>query len=146
MPSEEAVRTAVKEQEWVRNKLVAYKTFITHEYASQLMPGFTKSEIKKRSKELAYQWIQRYLVFHALCSELFSDYFRLSILAVQSKRKSFSINLIQNTSEFGKSWFNVLVKNADGSMMLIKKKKAEEARYKLVYKDGKPWYFVNDQT
>jgi L-tyrosine isonitrile synthase len=146
MLSEEAVRAAVLEKEWLRNILVTYKTFITHEYASQLMPGSTKSEIKKRSKELTYQWIQRYLVLNQLCTELFSGYFRLSILAYQPHKKSFGINLIPKTSEYGKSWYNVLVKNADGSVMLMKKKKAEEAGYKLVYKDGKPWYFVNDQT
>lgn len=146
MLSDEAVRAAVLEKDWLRNILVVYKTFITNEYASQLMPGFTKSQINKQSKELAYQWIQRYLVLNELCAELFSGYFRLSILAYQPHKKSFSINLIPNTSEYGKSWYNVLVKNADGSMMLIKKKEAEAAGYKLVYKDGKPWYFVNDQT
>lgn len=144
MLSDEAIRAAVHEKEWLRNILVVYKTFITHEYAPVLMPGFTKSEIKKQSKELAYQWIQRYLVLNEMCAELFSDYFRLSILAFQPHKKSFSINLIPSTSEYGKSWYNVLVKNADGSMMLIKKKEAEKAGYKLVYKDEKPWYFVNE--
>jgi pyoverdine/dityrosine biosynthesis protein Dit1 len=138
----EEVKLAVLHDQSFKNIYVAYKTFIVHEFASTLMPRFTKQEIKKGSKVIAYQWLQRYLVFRKLVSELFSDYFRLSILSYPSKSKSFSINLIMNASEFGLPWFHVLVKKPGGSMELIKKHQAEELGYKLIYKDNIPWYYV----
>jgi pyoverdine/dityrosine biosynthesis protein Dit1 len=137
----EEVQLAVLEDQSLKNKYVAYKTFIVHEFAAVLMSGLSKQEIRKASRILAYQWLQRYLVFRKLTTELFSDYFRLSVLAYPSKSKSFSINLIMNTSEYGLPWFHVLVKKANGSVKLIKKREAEKMGCQLIYKNHVPWYY-----
>jgi L-tyrosine isonitrile synthase len=126
-----------------KNTYVAYKAFITREFAPVIMAGLTKSEIKKNCKTIAYQWIQRYAVFKKLCEELYPDYFRLSVLSHPSRSKSFSINLVKNLTTWGSPWYNVLVKNSDGSMQLIKKTTAEKRGYRLIYKNGRPWYYIN---
>ena len=131
------VRVMVTSNETIRDKYIAYKTFIVHEFAPILMTGFTKREIRDYSRTLAYQWVQRYLIFKQVCSELFKNYFRLSVLAYPSKSKAFSINLIINTSEFGLPWFNVLLKKNNGKMELIKKSQAEKMGYKINYKNDK---------
>lgn len=146
MPTMEEVGALIKTDASIKDKYVAYKAFIANEFVPVLMVGCTKREIRDRSKVLAYQWVQRYLVFKKLCTERFADYFRFSVLCYPSKSRSFSINLIMNTSECGLPWFHVLVKRSDGSMELIKKTEAERRGYQLVYIEGEPWYYIEKQS
>jgi pyoverdine/dityrosine biosynthesis protein Dit1 len=92
--------------------------------------GRSRNSIQEECKEKAIQMMQRNAAYSNLVAEAFPRYIRLSI------------HPNSNSDEWGTPWHNVLMLKKDGSCQLMKRKEAEERKYKLLHENGRPSYFV----
>ncbi|TAL59548.1 MAG: pyoverdine biosynthesis protein PvcA [Legionella sp.] len=97
-----------------------------------LKPTFSKNRVRKEAKAAAYEVIRRSNAWSQLLSDYFPDAIRLSIHPQSCGSDKLGIQFLPATNRWATPWHNVLLKNAQG-WLLVKRKEAEQLGAILVH-------------
>jgi pyoverdine/dityrosine biosynthesis protein Dit1 len=96
----------------------------------------------KAAKVLTREMMRRNEAYGSMVLHEFSDMIKLS-MHNSTNVKKYAFNLYPvNTTVHGSPWHTALLVKADGSMETVKRRQAEEAGYDLMWKDQRPYYFL----
>ncbi|MFE2725115.1 L-tyrosine/L-tryptophan isonitrile synthase family protein [Kitasatospora sp. NPDC059327] len=103
--------------------------------------GTTRNQLRKNSKDAAYQTILRSNAWSRLVAEKFPDAIRLSIHPQPPHSEKFGLQLMPTKDGWLTPWHGVVLD--DGvSRYLVKRWDAENLRATVVWRDGRPSHFV----
>ena len=104
--------------------------------------GQSNHAFKRENQELALEDMKRSEAFAKLVAEKYPDYIRFSVHPhPESTEKLGTKNLVTGQTGPGTPWYNVAVQKKDGTVVLMKRKEAEDLGYRLVERNGRPYYF-----
>lgn len=101
----------------------------------------SKTQIQKKSKEIAKKMIKRNNAYSNLVSKKFPEAIRFSIHQHEENFNKIGINLVNSSSSWNTPWHNVAVKRSDSSWELMPKKQAEENGFQLILENKIPSHF-----
>jgi pyoverdine/dityrosine biosynthesis protein Dit1 len=102
----------------------------------------SRNQMHKAAKLLTREMMRRNEAFGAMVLHEFNDMVKLSMHnSTNVKKLAFNLYPV-NTVVHGSPWHTALLVKKDGNMETVKRKQAELAGYDLMWKDGRPYYFL----
>ncbi|WP_106794864.1 isocyanide synthase family protein [Aquimarina sp. Aq78] len=126
----EEVKYNVKNQESEKNLFNGLHKFV-YEDMSVLNRELSKNQLKKQSKEIAYQVIQRSHSWSDLVAKFFPECIRISIHPQKLNTGKIGIQLVKCNHNWGTPWHNVVLLDEEG-YKLVKNKEAKEMGAELI--------------
>lgn len=134
------IRSDVREK--MEDKLMfnGIHRFMYEDYAA-LQSGLSKNQLKKQTKEIAYQVIQRSNAWSRFVEEVFPEAVRLSIHPQFANNRKIGVQLVKCQNQWGTPWHNVVLQDESG-LRLVKRREAELMGAELRLAHGKYAYFT----
>lgn len=137
----EELKENVRNERSVRTLFNGIHRFMFEDAVARIGSEASRSQVRKESKEAAYQTILRSNAWSRLVSEKFPDTVRLSIHPQPPHSDKFGLHLLRTQDSWLTPWHGVMLD--DGvSMSLVKRWKAEELGASIVWRNGRPSHFV----
>lgn len=116
--------------------------FMEQELANR--PYDSRNQRHKAAKILTREMMRRNQAYSALMNSHFSDMIRISMHPSVNNGKKYSWNLYPTDAQLvhHSPWHSALLRRADGKLETIHRKDAEMAGYDLIWKDQRPYYFL----
>ena len=134
------IRDLVRQDERWRSLFNGIHRFMVEDQAA-LHPELSRTKLRLRCKEMAYQVVRRSNAWGVLLGEVFPDAVRLSIHPQPCHSEKIGFHLIRTKDEWLTPWHGVVVD--DGvTFTLVKREQAERARASLVWRNSRPSHFV----
>lgn len=105
----------------------------------------SNSQLQKEAKRLARQMMFRNETYSALIRKEFSTHIRLSMHPSVNNGTKYSFQLIPSPKARQSPWHSSLLVDNDGQYATILKRDGIKEGFELVYKDGQPYYFINNK-
>lgn len=107
-----------------------------------IKPYDSRNQMHKAAKLLTREMMRRNEAFGTMVASEFTGMIKLSMHNSTNVNK-FAFNLYPvNTIVHGSPWHTALLVRKDGSMETVKRKEAELAGHDLVWKEKRPYYFL----
>ncbi|WMT05006.1 isocyanide synthase family protein [Lysobacter yananisis] len=103
--------------------------------------GISRTALQKLCRERAYHVVQRSKAWDGLLAGEFPDAVRLSIHPQGCGSGKIGIHMMATADEWLTPWHGVAAL-ANGSFTLIKRREAEAAGARMVFRDGRPSHYV----
>ncbi len=101
----------------------------------------SRSQIRARTKDLAYRVVQRSNAWSRLLDERFPEALRLSIHPQKRVSPKIGVSLVATDDPWGTPWHGVMLADAHG-YRLVRREHAEALDAALVYRKGRPSHFA----
>ncbi|WP_378734044.1 L-tyrosine/L-tryptophan isonitrile synthase family protein [Nocardia brasiliensis] len=136
----DAIREAVKTDPAMRRMFNGIHRFMVEDNAA-LMPELSATQRRNRSKDTAYEVVQRSQAWSRLVAGVFPDAVRLSIHPQTHHSDKIGFHLLRTQDNWLTPWHGVVLD--DGTKYtLIKRAKAEDLGARLVWRNSRPSHFV----
>lgn len=135
----EQIRADVKRNSSDKLMFNGIHRFVFEDYAA-LKPEMSRNQLRKQSKEVAYQVIQRSNAWSAFVEERFPQAVRLSIHPQIANHRKFGVQLVNCENRWGTPWHNIVLRDAEG-FRLMKKSEALALGAVEKFAEGKYLYF-----
>ncbi|WP_174184279.1 L-tyrosine/L-tryptophan isonitrile synthase family protein [Nocardia barduliensis] len=136
----DVLREAVRTDPAARRMFNGIHRFMVEDNAV-LMPELSATQRRNRSKETAYEVVQRSQAWSRLMGETFPDAVRLSIHPQTNHSEKIGFHLLRTQDSWLTPWHGVVLD--DGSTYtLVKRMQAEERGARLVWRNSRPSHFV----
>lgn len=136
-----ALKRRVRESVPARELFNGIHRFIFEDTLEATAGGATRSQVRERSKHVAYRVIQRSNAWSNLIARRFPEALRLSIHPQPRVSEKIGIALVRCANPWGTPWHTVVLADRDG-YRLVKRAEAEQQNAALVYRDGRPSHFA----
>jgi pyoverdine/dityrosine biosynthesis protein Dit1 len=136
-----ALKRRVRESVPARELFNGIHRFVFEDTLEATAGGATRSQVRERSKHVAYRVIQRSNAWSNLIARRFPEALRLSIHPQPRVSEKIGIALVRCASPWGTPWHTVVLAERDG-YRLVKRAEAEQQNAVLVYRDGRPSHFA----
>ncbi len=124
-----------------------YKGMIRFVTADIAMYDFaSNSQLHKQAKILARNMMFYNEAYSKLVQDQFKDSIRLSMHPSINNGVKYSFQLIPGQNTHHSPWHAALVTDGTGTFSTMHRKDADEAGFQLIYKDGRPYYYLNETT
>jgi len=121
-PALEEIREAVKTDPQRRSMFNGIHRFMTDDLAYH-HPELSRTQLRKRSKALAYQVVQRSQSWDNILETIFPETLRLSIHPYPMQHRKFGVQLVPSADRWATPWHNVVVLQG-GCYRLMKRREA----------------------
>lgn len=115
--------------------------FMEEEIAMKNYPS--RNQLNKAAKILTRQMMHRNEAYSGLVREEFKSDIRLSMHPSVNNGNKYSFQLIHSNRAWTSPWHCALLIDK-GEFATVHRKDAEAAGYELIYKDNRPYYFINN--
>lgn len=109
-----------------------------------ILPFPSNKQLQKEAKRMAREMMLMNEAYSALIAKEFKSYVRLSMHPSINNGAKYSFQLIPGPKSDKSPWHCALLINKDGQYETVHRRDAEAAGYELVYKDGRPYYFIEN--
>lgn len=116
--------------------------FLTLDLAIQEFPS--ANQLQKKAKIVAREMMYRNEAYSQLVTSEFKSAIRLSMHPSQNNGNKYSFQLIPSPKAWTSPWHCALAVDSDGQFETIHRKDAIAAGYELIEKDGRPYFFVQN--
>jgi len=121
-----------------------YAEFALTDTQAQASVAFFTKLFGKKQKERALEVSRRSVAYYAMMDDVYRHHIRLSIHPQIPDVTPISINLVSPFDGTLTPWRSVLVQTSQGNRLMLKAD-AEKQNYELIYKDGRPYCFMESQ-
>ncbi|MFG1791884.1 L-tyrosine/L-tryptophan isonitrile synthase family protein [Nocardia sp. NPDC049149] len=136
----EAIRESVKTDPAMRRMFNGIHRFMVEDNTA-LMPELSATQRRNRSKETAYEVVQRSQAWSGLVAGVFPDAVRLSIHPQTHHSGKIGFHLLRTPDNWLTPWHGVVLD--DGTKYtLIKRAEAEDLGARLIWRNSRPSHFV----
>ncbi|MEU2125002.1 isocyanide synthase family protein [Nocardia niwae] len=140
----DVLREAVRTDPAARRMFNGIHRFMVEDNAA-LLPELSATQRRNRSKETAYEVVQRSQAWSRLMAEIFPDAVRLSIHPQTNHSEKIGFHLLRTQDSWLTPWHGVVLD--DGSnYTLVKRMQAEELGARVVWRNSRPSHFVLGRT
>lgn len=137
----EELRQRISTEETTRALFNGIHRFMFEDATARHTGELSKSQLRKQSKEAAYQTILRSNAWSGVVGERFPDAVRLSIHPQRPHSEKFGLHLLRTQDGWLTPWHGVVLD--DGvTLSLVKRWDAEKLGATVVYRNGRPSHFV----
>ncbi|UAK31900.1 isocyanide synthase family protein [Nocardia asteroides] len=139
-----ALRAAVRTDPAARRMFNGIHRFMVEDNAV-LLPDLSATQRRNRSKETAYEVVQRSQAWSRLMAEIFTEAVRLSIHPQANHSEKIGFHLLRTQDSWLTPWHGVVLDDGT-SQTLVKRMHAEELGARLVWRNSRPSHFVLGRT
>ncbi|UGT68773.1 isocyanide synthase family protein [Nocardia gipuzkoensis] len=136
----DVLREAVRTEPAARRMFNGIHRFMVEDNAV-LMPELSATQRRNRSKETAYEVVQRSQAWSRLMGETFPDAVRLSIHPQANHSEKIGFHLLRTQDSWLTPWHGVVLDDGT-NYTLVKRMQAEELGARLVWRNSRPSHFV----
>ncbi|MGY2008270.1 L-tyrosine/L-tryptophan isonitrile synthase family protein [Nocardia gipuzkoensis] len=136
----DVLREAVRTESAARRMFNGIHRFMVEDNAV-LMPELSATQRRNRSKETAYEVVQRSQAWSRLMGETFPDAVRLSIHPQANHSDKIGFHLLRTQDSWLTPWHGVVLDDGT-NYTLVKRMQAEELGARLVWRNSRPSHFV----
>jgi pyoverdine/dityrosine biosynthesis protein Dit1 len=136
-----ALKRRVHESPPARELFNGIHRFIFEDLLEAGSGASSRSQLRERSKHVAYRVIQRSNAWSTLIARRFPGALRLSIHPQPRVSEKIGVWLVPCANPWGTPWHAVVLADRDG-YRLVKRAEAERQDAVLVYRDGRPSHFA----
>lgn len=140
----EALRDAARTDPGARRMFNGIHRFMVEDNAA-LMPELSTTQRRNRSKETAYEVVQRSQAWSRLIAGIFPDAVRLSIHPQDRHCDKIGFHLLRTQDSWLTPWHGVVLDDGT-NYTLVKRMRAEELGAHLVWRNSRPSHFVLRKT
>ncbi|MCP2314743.1 2-isocyano-3-(4-hydroxyphenyl)propanoate synthase [Nocardia amikacinitolerans] len=136
----DSIREAVRTCESMRRMFNGIHRFMVEDNAA-LMPELSANQRRLRSKQTAYEVVQRSQAWSGLVAGVFPDAIRLSIHPQTHHGEKIGVHLLRTQDSWLTPWHGVVLDDGVG-FTLVKRAYAESLGARLVWRHSRPSHFV----
>lgn len=135
----ESIQISVKKHAEMKALFNGLHRFMVEDL-SYLNPELSKNALRKQTKHITYQMMQRSQAWSALLHKKFPNVFRLSIHGYDCGSEKFGIKLLPEQNHWATPWHNVILK--EGSRFaFVKHQVAKALNAHLIFDAGVPSHY-----